>query len=82
MNEKQTRTLAAIGLFVGGIFAMIGSVVSSPSFRGLAWGLDGVGLILVGGLLTVYYFKKAHVIAFFVIRCSTCCVRCFLAFAA
>ena len=60
MNENQTRTLAAIGLFVGGIFGMIGSIVSSPSLRGLAWGLDGVGLILAGGLLTLYYFRKGH----------------------
>ena len=60
MNEKQTRTLAAIGLFIGGIFGMIGSIVSSSSFRGFAWGLDGVGLILAGGLLAVYYFRKGY----------------------
>lgn len=60
MNEKLTRAFAAAGLFIGGIFGMIGSVVSSSSIRGLAWGLDGVGLILAGGLLTVYYFRKGY----------------------
>jgi len=60
MNEKQTRTFAAVGLFIGGIFGMIGSIVSSPLFRGLAWGLDGIGLILASGLLTLYYFRKGH----------------------
>jgi len=60
MNEKQTKTIAAIGLFTGGIFGITGSFVSSASFRGLAWGLDGVGLIVASALLTVYYFRKGY----------------------
>jgi hypothetical protein len=39
---------------------MAGSFVSSASFRGLAWGLDGVGLILASALLTIYYFRKGY----------------------
>jgi len=60
MNEKLTRTIASIGLFIGAIFGMVGSFVSPASFRGLAWGLDAVGLILAGALLTVYYFRKGY----------------------
>jgi len=60
MNEKLTRTIASVGLFIGGIFGMVGSFVSSASFRGLAWGLDGVGLILASALLTIYYFRKGY----------------------
>lgn len=60
MNEKQTITIASVGLFTGGLFGMIGSLVSSPSFRGLAWGLDAVGLIVASTLLTVYYFRKGY----------------------
>ena len=37
---------------------MIGSFVTSPSMRGLAWGIDGVGLVLATALLTIYYFRK------------------------
>jgi len=58
MNEKQTKTIAAAGLFTGGIFGMVGSLVSSASFRGLAWGLDGVALIVATILLAVFYFRK------------------------
>ena len=50
MDEKQTKTIAAVGLFTGGIFGIIGSFVSSASFRGLAWGVDGVGLIVATAL--------------------------------
>jgi hypothetical protein len=60
MNEKLTKTIAAIGLFTGGIFGIIGSFVSSASFRGLAWGVDGAGLIVACTLLTGYYFKKGY----------------------
>jgi hypothetical protein len=60
MNEKQTKTIAAVGLFTGGIFGIIGSLVSSASFRGFAWGVDGIALILAGTLLTVYYFRKGY----------------------
>ena len=60
MNEKQTKTIASIGLFTGGLFGMIGSLVSSASFRGLAWGLDGVALIIASTLLTVYYFRNGY----------------------
>jgi hypothetical protein len=60
MNEKLTRTIASLGLFIGGIFGVAGSLVSAASFRGLAWGLDGVSLILASALLTIYYFRKGR----------------------
>ena len=58
MNERITKITASIGLFMGGIFGMAGSLAPSASLRGLAWGIDGVGLILASALLTVYYFRK------------------------
>jgi len=58
MNERSIAITASIGLFIGGVCGMVGSFVSSSSFRGLAWGIDGVGLILATGLLTIYYFRK------------------------
>ena len=60
MKEKQTKTIGAVGLFIGGLFGMAGSFVSSNSIRCLAWGLDGVGLIVACALLTVYYFRKGY----------------------
>ena len=58
MRDKVVKITASIGLLVGGIFGMIGSFVPSASLRGLAWGVDGVGLILASSLLTIYYFRK------------------------
>ena len=58
MNERSTKIAASTGLFMGGIFGMAGSLATSPSFRSLAWGIDGVGLVLASVLLTIYYFRK------------------------
>ena len=58
MNEKLTEITASIGLFIGGIFGLAGSFAPSASLRGLAWGVDGVALILASALLTMYYFRK------------------------
>jgi len=58
MNEKQTEITASIGLLAGGIFGIAGSSMPSDSLRALAWGIDGVGLVLASALLTVYYFRK------------------------
>jgi len=58
MNDKQTKIIAAIGLFIGGLFGLVGSFAPTASLRGLFWGIDGVGLILASALLTIYYFRK------------------------
>ncbi|HEV8285892.1 MAG TPA: hypothetical protein VGQ09_16380 [Chitinophagaceae bacterium] len=58
MNERLTKITASIALFIGGIFGIAGSSVPSASLRSLAWGLDGVALIIAGALLTVYYAKN------------------------
>jgi len=39
---------------------MAGSFAPSASLRGLAWGIDGVGLIVASALLTVLYFRHGY----------------------
>jgi len=58
MNDKHTKITASIGLVSGGLFGLAGSFAPTASIRGLAWGIDGVGLILASALLTIYYFRK------------------------
>ena len=58
MEERLTKITASIGLLIGGVFGMVGSFVPSASLRSLAWGIDGVGLILATAILTVYYFRR------------------------
>ena len=58
MNERATEIAASIGLFIGAVFGIFGSFVTSASVRGLAWGIDGIGLVLASALLTIYFFRK------------------------
>ena len=55
--------LASIGLALGGAFGMAGTFVPSASLRGLAWGIDGVALVMAGALLTVVFYRRGRDIA-------------------
>lgn len=55
MNDKPLRVLASIGLAVGGLLGMAGTFAPSASLRGLAWGIDGVALVMASALLTLRF---------------------------
>jgi hypothetical protein len=52
------RVLAATGLAVGAVFGMAGTFAPSASLRGLAWGIDGVGLVMAAALLTFTFYRE------------------------
>jgi hypothetical protein len=60
MNDGQLRVIASTGLILGGVLGLAGTFAPSASLRGLAWGLDGVGLIVASAVLLVYYFRHGH----------------------
>jgi hypothetical protein len=60
VNERHLKVLASIGLAVGGVLGMAGTFAPSASLRGLAWGIDGVGLVMAGALLTVVLYRTGQ----------------------
>jgi len=58
MSEWGLRVLAATGLAVGAVFGMAGTFAPSASFRGLAWGIDGVGLVMAAALLALTFYRE------------------------
>ena len=60
MNDKGLRVLASIGLGVGGVFGIAGTFAPSASLRGLAWGIDGVGLVMAAALLTLLFYRQGQ----------------------
>jgi hypothetical protein len=50
--------LTAIGLALGGIFGLFGTIVTDQHLRATAWGIDGTGLVVATSLLTLKYFRK------------------------
>lgn len=57
MNDKSLRVLASFGLGVGGVLGMAGTFAPSASLRGLAWGIDGISLVMACPLLTLRFFR-------------------------
>ena len=60
MNDKSLRVLASIGLAVGGALGMAGTFAPSASLRGLAWGIDGIALVMACPLLTLRFFRMGQ----------------------
>ncbi|HEY6167131.1 MAG TPA: hypothetical protein VI454_03765 [Verrucomicrobiae bacterium] len=60
MQDRPLRVMACIGLAVGGALGMAGSFTPSASLRGLAWGIDGVALVMATALLTVVFFRRGQ----------------------
>ena len=63
MSDRGLRVLASVGLAVGGAFGMAGTFAPSAALRGLAWGIDGVGLVMAGALLTVLFYRSGQDLA-------------------
>ena len=60
MSDWGLRVLAATGLAVGAVFGMVGTFAPSASLRGLAWGIDGVGLVMAAALLTLVFYREGQ----------------------
>ena len=59
-NDKGLRLLAAAGVGLGGLLGMAGSFVPSEAMRGLAWGIDGVALVVASALLAVHFLRRGE----------------------
>ncbi|MEO6911453.1 MAG: hypothetical protein ABI158_11075 [Edaphobacter sp.] len=56
--RKQTDLIVAIGIALGGVLGMAGSIVASQNVRALCWAVDGVGLVVATSLLALKFFRK------------------------
>src|SRR5215831_16159923 len=55
---KPLNIVAAIGLALGAIFGLIGTVVSDQAVRAASWAIDSVGLVVATSLLAVKFFRQ------------------------
>ncbi|WP_157961817.1 hypothetical protein [Acuticoccus kandeliae] len=60
MTCRHSSLLASIGLAVGGLLGLAGSFLPSPDLRGLAWGIDGVALVMASALLTIQFARRGR----------------------
>lgn len=60
MAERLLKVLASVGLVVGGLLGIAGTFAPSASLRGLAWGIDGVALVMAGAMLTIIFYRRGQ----------------------
>ena len=58
MKEKSIVTTSAIGLLVGCVLGMAGSMIPNSTFRNVAWATGSGGIILAGALLAMRFFRN------------------------
>ena len=57
-NRRRLDIVATIGLGVGAILGLAGTLVESDSVRQACWGLDGVALVVATAILSVRYLRR------------------------
>jgi hypothetical protein len=58
--QKPQPWLAAVCLGVGGALGLAGTFAPTAALRGLAWGLDGVALVIASVLLGVMHMRASR----------------------
>src|SRR5688572_16775548 len=61
MSVERLRAVAAAGLVTGAVLGMAGSFAPSAQLRGLAWGVDGIALVVASALLVVHHVREGNV---------------------
>jgi hypothetical protein len=51
------NVVAAVGLGLGTVFGLAGSVVTPSSLRNISWEIDSLGLVVAATLLTLKFFR-------------------------
>ena len=58
--KNPAKVLAAIGLVVGGVLGIVGTMVTQQNLRAISWGIDGAALVAAACLLAIRYFRKGN----------------------
>jgi hypothetical protein len=57
---SRLNLLAVVGLALGAVFGLAGTMVEQPALRSVFWGIDGAGLVMAASLLALKYFRRAN----------------------
>jgi len=58
--KSSLNILAVIGLGVGAVFGMTGTMVAQPNLRNISWGIDSSGLVMAASLLALKFFRRGN----------------------
>lgn len=58
MRDGSILNVAAAGLVIGALLGMAGSFAPTAELRGLAWGTDGIALVVASALLGLHHLRR------------------------
>jgi hypothetical protein len=58
--KNPTNVAIAIGLALGGVFGMLGTMVAERHLQAAFWAVDGVGLVVATALLALSFFRTGN----------------------
>jgi hypothetical protein len=57
-THRKLNIVAAIGLALGAVFGLAGTLVKQVHLQSFLWAIDSVGLVAAAALLTLKFFRK------------------------
>lgn len=58
--RNSLKFVSIVGLALGGLLGMLGTLVSSQNIRAVSWAIDGTFLVVATSLLALNYFRKGN----------------------
>jgi hypothetical protein len=58
--KSPVNTVAAVGLALGAVFGMAGTIATPPNLQAAFWAIDSLGLIGAGALLALKFFRQGN----------------------
>jgi hypothetical protein len=60
VGKSPLNIIAAVGLVLGGVLGMAGTMVAARNLQSALWAIDGVGVVVATALLAVKLFRKGN----------------------
>lgn len=59
-TQSRVNILASVGLALGAVFGLAGTIVTQPNLQSTLWAIDSAGLIMAAALLTLKFLRKGN----------------------
>jgi hypothetical protein len=58
--KNPLKIVAVIGIVLGGVLGMLGTMVTAQNVRAISWAIDGTALVVATSILALLYFRKGN----------------------
>jgi len=58
--KTPLKIVAVVGIALGGILGMFGTMVTAQNLRAISWAVDGAALVVAATILALIFFRKGN----------------------